>query len=250
MKEEFECLICRDLGRTGGCPSCGKEKPLIENEKVKSINLSKLSNLGISKHFHESRWNQSILFNDRSDYYGNEKFIDYCNKLTDCYNILKDGKMIRMSALVSAPPAFGKTTWANSCILEAYENGFKVAPIIDTSQLRRMITINSEKPKAPNNYMGYTYSDYIESDLMFLLVTRGPEYVFAYETICNVLDLRSRMSKPTIILSDRSIRELCIYDKNLYLKTLLHGGTNVDPFRYAISIEMFNYLNQMPGELS
>lgn len=247
MSYDFECLLCRDEGRYGGCPKCGKEKNLMSLTKVKKATCSDGRDLKIPNHYIKNRWDESILYKDRSEYYDDESFENYIKQLTGCYNIIKEGNNIELSALVSAPIGFGKTTWAYSCILAAMEHGLKVVPMIDTSQLRRLLTLYSERPSKENTCNGFSVEDYLESDLLILTVTKGPEYVFAYETIYQVLDMRSRNSKPTLIISDRSLRELIKFDKNNILYSLVHGGTNADNYKYAILIEFNNYLKSQPG---
>lgn len=247
MQYKFKCDICRDVGKYGGCPSCGREKGAMFQSKSESVVFSDLKELFIPMHYLNNRWNEKVLMKDRSDYCDDNGFINYTKQLTECYNILKRGDMVKLSALVCAPQAFGKTTWANSCLLAALEHGYNVTPIIDTSQLKRMITLSSERPSKTNTYLGLDLQKYLTSDLLFLLVMRGPEYIYAYETIINILDIRSRAGKPTIIFSDRSLRELTAFDKSKSLYGLIYGGTNVDPYRYATLIEFNNYLQGMPG---
>lgn len=238
---DFECKVCRDKGRIGGCPSCGKQKGFLANEQDGNITRKDLNDLSIPLHYYNNRWDKNILINDKYEYADDQHFMNYIQQLDTCYKIIDEGGLPKISALVCAPQVYGKTTWANNCLIRAKERGYKVPPIIDTMQIRRMSLLNTEKPNKDNKYLGYSFNQYIESDLMVLMVTRSSEFVYAYETIVNILDIRSRMSKPTLIISDRSLRELSSFDKNRQLLNLTNGGTNVDAYRYAVLIEFAPY---------
>lgn len=241
MNFDFECIVCRDKGRKGGCPKCGRERPILANEFDEKVSRKDLDDLSIPLHYYKNRWDKNILINDRADFSEDDMFINYVKQLDACYSMIDKGELPNISVLVTAPAVYAKTTWAYSCIIRAREYGYNVVPIIDTAQMRRMLVINSERPTKENTYLGYSLSDYLDSDMLFLLVNRGTEYVYAYETIVNILDIRSRRSKPTLIISDKSLRELSAFDKNKNLYNLTQGGSNVDPYRYAVLIEFNRY---------
>lgn len=237
----MDCLFCRDNGKVGGCPKCGKELNLIGRNSIDKINTSTITEFKIPKHYASNPWNALILKQDKSMYCDDPAFNNYVDQLTKCYEIFQSGKLPKVSALVSSPMGYGKTTCFYNCLIEAVRHAYDIVPIIDTSNLRRLLTISSERPEWSNTYLGYSLESYLNSDILIVSVTQGPEYIYAYETIINILDIRSKRDKATIVLSNYTINELSGYDKRQYLKCLLQGGINVDPFRYLVPIEFIPY---------
>lgn len=236
----MECLLCRDNGKIGGCPKCGKEYALLGNDKIKTP-IGVIRDLGVPKHYLKEKWNSVILRQDHEVYIDDADFDNYVNQLDACINILKEGRLPVMSALVTSPIGYGKTTWAYNCILEANSHNFTTVPLVDTGQLRRMFLTASENPSWVNKFANHNYNDYLYADLLIACVSNGPEFIYAYETIVNIVTIRSRLEKPTIFLSNYSANELMKEDKRRQLYKLLSGGTNVDPYRYLVNIGFQEY---------
>jgi len=242
LSYEFKCLICRDQGRVEGCPSCGKVRDALAISAKVEVSRQERNEMYVPKYYITNEWDESILRMDKENYVDDVSFNTYCTQLSKCIEILDTGAMLKTSAFVNAPVGYAKTTFAYNCILKCLENGYKMSPIIDTAKMRGMLTLDSERPTKPNSYQGFALEEYLDSDLLFLLVTRGPEYVYAYDTIIQVLDIRSRRGKPTIILSDRAARYLKVFDKDNNLQKILEGGNKVDKLKYAIPISFEEYI--------
>lgn len=236
-KYDFECLVCRDKGREEGCPKCGRETRITGNEVSRDITLTELNRMQIPRHYTKKKWDPLILKEDHSDYIDNIDFNNYVGQLNRVLEHLEKGGTIPNSAIITAPMGSGKTTWAYNCMLELLKNNIQVPPLISTSQLKAMQTKAYERPTWQNKWQDFTYIEYIEADVLFVAVTKGPEYVYATRLLIDIVDIRSRMSKPTVILSDWSITNLISSDKTGMLYSMLKGGTNVDPYKYLTNIK-------------
>lgn len=232
--------MCRDKGKIGGCPRCGRELNLTENTDSQ-VPAQDIKLLGIPKYYVSNKWDPAILVNDHGAYCDDVDFNKYVDNLNICYHDLSAGKLPKISALISSPVGYGKTTWAYNCMLQAKANNFTVAPLVDTAQIRRLLLIATERPEWHNTINGFSYNEFINSDFMIVCISTGPEYVYAYETIVNLVNIRSRNDKATLFLSNYSIRELVSQDKKQLLIKLLNGGTNVDPLKYLKKIEFIEY---------
>lgn len=239
-RDLMNCLFCRDNGKIGGCPECGKEYVLLGNDKTK-LSTSVAKNLGIPKHYLKEKWNSLILRQYYNQFIDDADFDNYVNQLDTCIKILREGKLPQMSALVTAPIGYGKTTWAYNCIIEASSHNYSTVPLVDTGQLRRMFLTASENPGWVNKFAGYNYNEYLYADLLIACVSDGPEFIYAYETIVNVVTIRSRLEKPTIFISNYGVNELMKEDRRKQLYKLLNGGLNVDPYRYLVHIGFTEY---------
>lgn len=234
---DFKCLVCRDKGREGGCPKCGEVTKITSSVLVRDITLTEMKRMHIPKHYIGIKWESLILKEDNSSYIDDIDFINYTGQLDKVYAHLVNGGTVPNSAIITAPMGYGKTTWAYSCMIELLKNNLKVPPLISTSQLKSMQTKDYERPTWHNKWNDYSYSEYIESDVLFITVTKGPEYVYATRLLIDVVDTRARISKPTVILSDWGIGSLLSTDKTGMLLTMLKGGTNVDPYKYMTNIK-------------
>lgn len=236
-KYNFKCVLCRDKGREEGCPSCGEVTKITSHIKFRDVTLVEMGRMHIPQHYIGNVWDSLILKEDYREYCNEIDFTNYTNQLDKVYKHLVNGGTIPNSAVITSPMGYGKTTWAYNCIIELLKNGFKVPPIISTSQLKTMQTKAYERPTWHNKWNDYSYSEYVEADVLFITVTKGPEYVYATRLLIDIVDTRSRISKPTVILSDWSIGSLINTDKTGMLLTMLRGGTNVDPYKYMTNIQ-------------
>jgi hypothetical protein len=232
--------MCRDVGKVGGCPRCGRVLNLKSTDKI-HISAKTAEMSGIPKHYLTNTWDSTILKKDHEQYCDDVDFNAYVNNLDACYKGLCEGRLPKISALIASPFGYGKTTWAYNCLLQAKANGFTIAPLVDTAQVRRLLLIATERPEWHNMINGCNYNDFVNADLMIVCISTGPEYVYAYETIVNLVNMRSRIGKATLFLSNYSIRELIGQDKKMMLIKLLNGGTNVDPLKFLKKMEFVEY---------
>ncbi len=222
-----------------GC-ECGAI--LVEEASVvqKSVPENALQDLVIPKHYKANRWDRRVLQQDNLELMDDNPLFDrYVQQLHEGYNIVKQGGLFQNSMLIVSPAGYSKTTWAYSCILSLYEHGYSCVPLLDTTELKRMLYTKSENPNWRVAHLGKTVDEYINADVLFLNVTRGTEFEYAYEVLVNILDMRSRMDKPTMILSDYTLKQLTVYDMRGTFKSLVsrRGANNVNPYRYLCAID-------------
>ena len=233
------CFKCNSEGLIGGCPDCGQEMLLGVRYKEKDITNKELDNLLVPRFYKSNRWNITTLKEHYIDYVGGYDFDRYCEQLEKGYKIFSSGALPNTSMLICSPIGYSKTTWAYSCIIKAYEHQYNVTPVIDSSQLKRLLVTASEKPSRTFVHDGFNLQQYLSSDILFVTVTKGPEYVYAFEVIIQILDIRSRLDKPTIILSDYSQRDLIVFDHRRMLERLITAKGTINPYKYPASIAFY-----------
>lgn len=234
------CYMCSNEGLEGGCPSCGKELIIGVRLDTKEVTSKDMTELRIPSFYKTNVWNTTELRESYIDLMDSPSFNMYVNQLYKCLEIIKSGALPTTSAIVSSPTGYSKTTWAYSCILEAFRHGYKVAPLIDTTQLKRIMIASSEGITKNSFHDGFHYSQYVSSDILFVCVTKGPEYVYAYEVITAILDIRSRLDKPTIIISDFSKRQLSALDDTKILDRLISAKGKINPYKYPAMFSFFD----------
>lgn len=206
------CFVCGNKGFFDkDCPSCGMQA------RIKSMNLDTrddaeafVSNPKMSvipDHYKGMTWMSEILLTSKPDKDKDYAFKDFVQKLEAVNSVFARGVLSRQSAIIIAPASFSKMIFAYSCMQRAIDNGFSVAPLLDTVEIKRALTLAGENP----NYKicrNLNYDDYIMSDVLFATVTKLPAREWAYEVIQELIDRRARKGLSTFIISRYDLSEI------------------------------------------
>lgn len=206
------CFVCGGNGFFDkDCPSCGRQA------KVKSMNLDMRDDVEdfvsnpkmaiIPDHYKGVIWMSEVLMTSKPEKEKDFAFKDFVKKLEVVNNVFAKGVLSRQSAIIIAPAGYSKMTFAYSCMQRAIDNGFTVAPLLDTVEIKRVLTLAGENP----NYKicrKINYDDYIMSDVLFATVTKLPAREWAYEVIQELIDRRARKGLSTFIISRYDLSEI------------------------------------------
>lgn len=133
---------------------------------------------------------------------------------------LRQGNLPSHSYFMSAPNGCGKETLANTLIKLAYSNNMKVVPyksLIELTDLKNEYTGKIKDRKELIDPCNYSFSDYVDADLVCCYMASGDPRVTAnaqkaddivineFSTLETLLKLRAYRDKPTLIFSDRRI---------------------------------------------
>ena len=121
--------------------------------------------------------------------------------------VFAGGQVPAKSAIIIAPAGYSKMVFAYSCMQHAATAGFSVAPILDTVELKRFLTLAGDNPQY-KLYNKLTYEDYIMSDVLFVTVTKLPAHEWAYQSVEEILDRRTRKGLSTFVISRFSLAEI------------------------------------------
>lgn len=207
----MKCTKCYGKGKPGGCPKCGidSSKTIMEqtNEVPAAIQLSDLiptAYKGVCWKKDENETNLSVK--------------NVAQSMEKIYSICANGKIPSFSAFISGPLRLNKELFVFSCMQELIVRDFKIVPFISTIEMRRIIRTSQYNPRY--KFMAkWTYDEIIASDLLFITVTHLTEDRHSDLTLIQeVLDIRSRMDKPTIFISDYRLESLVSrFDTKEYL---------------------------------
>ena len=166
-------------------------------------------------------WNRRILENDNTEKlpekfdiagrYNDRLFVRFLDQLTKIDGIFKEGGIPNKSVYIIAPPGYSKTVFAYSCMQHALANGYSVAPLIDTIELKRLLVLASEKLDY-KLYGRFSYDDYMSSDVVFVTVTHTYYRYDAYSVLDELINRRARLGLATFILSRYSLKTLYKWD--------------------------------------
>ena len=106
----------------------------------------------------------------------------------------------------------------------ALANGYSVAPLIDTIELKRLLVLASEKLDY-KLYSRFTYDDYMTSDVVFVTVTHTYYRYDAYSVLDELINRRARMGLATFIISRYTLKTLYKWDKYNSLDSLKNSNS-------------------------
>lgn len=205
------CLTCRDQGLPGGCPTCGKTSVF---EQVPEVPLTeaKLSYVCIPGYYKDQKWDKETFLSTHKDAPSQVLLERYAENLQRILAIFTSGGIPNKSFFVIAPRGMSKVTWAFSCMTEALKHGHTVMPMIDNTQFKRLNIISSDRisSKFLKN-IGYTIDDYLVADVVFLTIDPD-NFQSSYRTVDSLLSKRSRLGKPTFVISRFSIEQMSLLD--------------------------------------
>lgn len=179
-------------------------------------------------------WNRRILENDNTEKlpekfdiagrYNDRLFVRFLDQLTKIDGIFKERGIPNKSVYIIAPPGYSKTVFAYSCMQHALANGYSVAPLIDTIELKRLLVLASEKLDY-KLYGRFSYDDYMSSDVVFVTVTHTYYRYDAYSVLDELINRRARLGLATFVLSRYSLKTLYKWDKLGSLDSLKNSSS-------------------------
>ena len=229
---KFVCMYCRDEG----CDKCKTEEELnqLNNLKTTRIIQTKGKNI-IPNNYVGVDWDKDILNTDYGIYRNDIYYEAYVDLMDKYITRLRQGEFTNKSIMLSSPKRMSKTIWAYNVLSEYLKKGKKVFPIINTEELKYYLNkILTTQNKDYIKSLG-TYDDFLEADILIVSVVIGYKRHYAYEIIEEVLSLRSRFEKPTIILSEYSKEDLGYYNTSGSFERLFESTSGTkDELKYPI----------------
>ena len=227
-KETSFCYTCRGNGlEDKPCPECGKQADDILAEKVKNLDeleIGKNNKDKIPTHYRGKIWSAKELIKDYRDKDEELDFMEYVKVLNMIHRSFAKGHIPEYSAFIISPKRMSKTVFAYSCMQYAMVHGKTVAPLYDALQV-------SQKIKAGD-------MEDILADVMFMVIQQGYTRTSAWQTILEVLDMRSRINKSTFILSEFSLHNISLTDKEKRFIKIIDRTCSGDPKKYPRVLEL------------
>ena len=207
------CFKCGDYGMPNGCTRCGKDSNnTIDLEPMKNVEefVDKCEASDIPHKFIGIKWNKSLIEVDQERYVGNpsfNRFLTNCEKLHESF---VNGNPLASSVYLFAPPRFGKEYLVYSCMQLAMNHGLTVAPYLDTIELKRLLILGGMRPEY-KLYGKINYDGYMMADVVFVKITHTSYVKDSYSVLLELVSRRSRLNKPTYIISELTLKEITRY---------------------------------------
>lgn len=210
------CFTCGGYGIEGKeCPECGTIKGFLNvfNKSERAIKhfVNRAEFICIPKEYIGIQWHKDYLQADCKHLEKDLAFQRFLNQLEKVHSIFANGTIPGRSVFICASQGMSKQTFAYSCMQLALSNNFKVAPLLDTLELKRLLVVSAENPRY--KYCGRVDLDsYITSDVLFVTVTKSSYCKEAYLVLQDLMDKRTRKGLPTFVISRYSLQEISEYD--------------------------------------
>lgn len=235
------CFSCGNHGfRDRDCAECGRKAHslnLAQNKAVARKLVAEAGELKIPAQYTGITWNYEQLVDTHTALEENPMFLRWAKQLEKIQAYFEQGVLPPRSALIIAPPQMSKATFAYSCMQFAIAHGLKVAPMLDSMEVKRLLVLAAERPTV--RVCGMDYEDYINSDVVFVTITKTTYREEAYAVIQEMLDKRSRRGLPTFFISRYDMKTLAKRDwEDTFTEIQDFRGTE-NPFKYPAIINFW-----------
>lgn len=228
-EQQLRCHVCNNEGKEGGCSRCGKTP--------RSAVSLKILNLEVPTDIIPSAY-QGVVWEKPSAEDLPLHLQQYDNSLEKVYNFFLSGRIPSFSMFIGAPPKSDKNKFAYSCMQTALAQKFSVAPLLSTSDWRRLQKISQMNPFY-KLYGKYQWDTLISTDVVFMFVDHSDERFDEIPLLKSVLDSRAAFGLPTFIISDYKLNDLVPrFDKESY-SAIYNTSDKRDYLRYPVVIHRF-----------
>lgn len=224
------CHTCGGLGKEGGCPKCG----LTPRQSI----TVKTMHLGVPLDIIPAAY-QGKLWTHETEEGALLVFKEFDQKLDKVYAEFLAGRVPKFSMFIAAPPKYGKRAFAFSCMQTALVQSFSVAPLLSTSDWRRLYRVSQMNPFY-KLYDKYKWDDLVSRDVVFISVDHSDDRYDVVGLLKDVLDTRSSFGKATFILSDFRLEELVPKWGSQSYSVIYNPDPGRDYMRYPVIIHRFS----------
>lgn len=223
------CHTCGGIGKEGGCPKCG-----LTPRKVAAVHTMKLDTpLDLIPTVYQGKlWEHTT---EEGAPLGCREFDSNLEKV---HSEFLRGKIPAFSLFIGAPPKYGKRAFAYACMQAALVQTYSVAPLLSTSDWRRLYRVSQMNPFY-KLYDKYKWDDLVSKDVVFLSVDHSDDRYDVIGLLKDILDTRAAFSKPTFILSDFKLEDLVPRWGSDSYGVIYNADPHSDRMRYPIIIHRF-----------
>lgn len=224
------CHTCGNLGKEGGCPRCG----LTTRQLVQATTMQLDIPADVIPITYQGKiWEKPATTKDTP-----LKFAEFDNKLERVINEFLSGRIPRFSMFIGAPAKYGKHAFAYSCLQTAFAQRFSIAPLLSTSDWRRLYRVSQMNPFY-RLYENYTWDGLILKDVVFIAVDHSDDRYDVISLLRDILDARAGFNKPTFIVSDYKLTELVPKWGDAAYMDIYNPDPSRDLLRYPVVLNRF-----------
>lgn len=239
--KKIKCKFCRDIGKDGGCPKCGKAMNKIAETVMQTsggIVTDDIVLANIPEFYRGRVWDKNELVQAHKELDGKNQFMSYVSQLDKVHAMFMEGTIPNKSAIIIAPRKFSKQTWANSCIQFGMKTGHKMLPVMSSNLIKIAMANMFDRPySSVLKDIGYNIEDIMTADCLFVSIDSGYQHAYAYSLMDELMCMRANFDRPTIFLSRFNIEELTKGDRDKSFQDAFDIGSDVNRLRYPALIQ-------------
>lgn len=227
-----KCHFCGDEGKEGGCPKCGLTIRKVTHGKVLAL---KVATDLIPTAYQGVTWERPVAPAGQ-EFPMVFRHVD--EAMEKVYNTYLKGELPSYSLFLSAPPKSGKNVFAFACMQTAVARGYNVAPLLSTTDWRRLHKVSQVNPLY-KLYGKYQWDTLILSDVLFLYVDHTDDHNDDIPLLKSIYDTRASFGMPTVVLSDYRLNDIVPrWNSDLY-GTIYNSNPKRDYLRYPVVLHRF-----------
>lgn len=224
------CHVCGDEGKEGGCPRCG-----LTPRKVTNV---RLMNLDVPTDIIPNVYQGVIWSPPPSDEKTPKQLKEFDSALQRVCDMFLSGKIPQFSMFIAAPPKSGKNAFAYTCMQTSIAQKFSVAPLLSTSDWRRLLKVSQMNPFY-KLYGKYQWDTLISRDVLFMFVDHSDDHRDDIPLLKSIMDARASFNLSTFIISDYKLTEL-VPNWNSQVYTMIYNADSKrDYLRYPVILHRF-----------
>lgn len=223
------CHVCNNEGKEGGCPRCGKTPRTVVNVKV--------MNLDVATDIIPNAY-RGIVWERPTDNKLPAQFKEVDTAMEKVSNMFLQGRIPQFSMFVAAPPKTGKNVFAYSCMQTSLAQKFTVAPLLSTSDWRRLLKVSQMNPFY-KLYGKYQWDQLVCLDVVFIFIDHSDDHRDDIPLLKSVMDARAAFGLSTFIISDYKLTDLVpAWNSDVYT-SIYNPASNRDYLRYPVILHRF-----------
>ena len=228
MSTPQRCHACGGKGKEGGCPRCGL------TPRTSTVNL--LSRMDLAADIIPIPYQGKIW--DPPESPPTPAAREFDEKLVKVRDLFLSGKIPAFSMFIASPPKYGKHAFAYTCMQTALVQQFSVAPLLSSSDWRRLYKVSQMNPFY-KLYGKYKWDDLVAMDVVFLFVDHSDDRYDSISLLKDIFDTRAAFGKPTFVLSDYKLVDLTPqWNKEAY-SMIYNPDSGRDHNRYPVVMQRF-----------
>lgn len=227
--QKQRCHFCNNEGKPDGCPRCGRTLQMASAVKLLSMDIP--TDL-VPEPYQGKTWEPPT---------GDDiplHFKQFDSALQKVYDYFLSGKIPKFSLFLGAPPKTGKNQFAYCCMQTAIAQKFSVAPLLSTSDWRRLQRVSQMNPFY-KLYGKYQWDTLIAMDVVFMFVDHSDERFDEIPLLKSVLDSRAAFGLSTFIISDYKLNDLVPKFHSEAYSSIYNPSDKRDMLRYPVVIHRF-----------
>lgn len=224
------CHQCDGKGLPGGCPRCGLTP--------RSVTMSKVASAHIATDLIPTTYQCKSWAPPELDDKAPLQCKQFDESLQKVHDVFLKGELPTFSMFIAAPSKYGKMQFAYSCLQAAIAHGFSVAPLMISSDWRRIYRVSQTNPMY-KLFGKYRWDDLITKDVVFLSVDDSDDRFDVIGLLKTLYDTRAMQGLPTFIISDYMITELVPRFNASDYNKIYNPDPGRDYLRYPVILHRF-----------